>query len=312
VGKLTAAAEAALVLQAPVKTQADFEHQKKEEYRKPVEHKKEFLADLPEREYRPPTPVSESPLVALKKKLLDEKLQKEQQELQELEQNTEKEVFSIGGHLPPAPGIRGAHKAPSARHGPVRQFSQAQIAEMNLGLKVSIGEIVKAKIEKGEMTMDKEQITNVAGGSLEAALKNAKEQMQIHKAAENSHHMEFLRFEKVVEALEQTVRLVNAPRADLKNLVSGNGDVKPTSQSGASRVNMKPRGFWKDRCREIVVTAPISLNNITLVQELMKNVPDATKFSAQAAMYGGLKEGWLYKDKQGFIRFKEGGANDSQ
>ena len=235
--------------------------------------------------------------MTLKKKLLADQEAKQ-------EGASEREVFDVGGHLPPTPGHRGTGHHPSARSGRARYFTPAQIASANLGLKISIGEIIKAKETKEENSM-METIgatsADMGSGSLETALKNAKEQLQKHKAAELGHRMEALRYEKIVESLEQTVRLANAPRADLKSLL-------PVSSNGAGMETTgknKPRGFWREKSKEVVVTAPISLTPVRFVDEMQRNFPDTARGNFQQVLYQGLKQGWLYKDSQGFVRYRD-------
>ena len=304
------------------KTHADFAHKKKKARAPKHKPHTKFLADLPPREERPPTPISESPLVTLRKKMLDEALQKA---IAERALRDGKEI------KPYVYGARKARKEESARSGRVQVLEPEITAEAQHILETKGQEAVTAFLNsrkpghgksdeelwrdamEGVKVMDKEGIveeqnsqqtqtemadalaTALSGGSVEDLLKKHKDLMQKFKWEENKAHIEYLRNAKIVEALEQVAKLVLAPLATAKQMLE--------EQVGEPLVHVETSDRklfnWKPTFKEIILTSPKSLNRRQLAKEAA---------SAAGREYGQSYQSMLYFINKGLIVEKEDGS----
>lgn len=310
------------------KTHADFEHKKKDKtYKIKRPPRREFLADLPPREARPPTPISESPLVTIKKRMLEE----------QLNQALAARAAADGKVIPPyVYGARKARKEETGRTGRVMVLGPEVKAEAQFLLETKGQEAVSAflnskkaghekndeqlwreamegvrviehKDEKEELpTQPPQEVANAVttalnGGSIDDLLKKHKDLMQRFKWEENKAHIEYLRNAKIVEALEQVAKLVLAPLATAKQMLEGQKEEPLVRVDGN---NDKQLFNWKPTFKEIILTSPTPLTRRQLTLEASSATGREYAQAYQSMIYF-LKKGTIVEDQGGNLSWNQ-------
>lgn len=279
----------ALGLKAPDKKQEEFNHQKKEVYKKMEQAKAEFLGDLPEREERPETPVSVSPL----------------------EQGLEpqpREIVTLYGKAPLVGSRHGLRKGSGTKTGQGFSYSSEVLARASFlretqgedavnkfletvkeGREMNHGFDASGRVETNGGTNEK----RIANGSIEEALRAEREKIKHYAMVAQNARMEVARSTEVVKALETALRLATASRTEIQGVLTG------TAELGE-----KTRMDWKPLLTEVIGTTPVSLTRRTLISEVRKLKPLTSKGAVYQAMLTGLRKGWLVEEN-GLLRVRQ-------
>lgn len=284
------------------KNQSDFDHQKKEAYEKPTEQHEEFLGDLPEQEDRPAVPISLSPL-------------------EQVKEPPERNLFTMYGRLPTA-GIgkgRGRRTGSGTRCGEVYTYSPEVMRRASFLLQHEGEEASKkflddvkngrsSKFNEQEPTAMSEQDNGATGGTrvlssnggLEDLIRQKRQEIHTWQLQIEHATVEKQRAEQVLESLQHALSLTTAPKSVIQNTQH------PVLNTEAVSNGQKPRGHWRKVLEEVVGTNPYSLRKNMIVPAVLKEHPNiGTKGAVYQAMLGGLKNGWLFEDKDGFVRVKK-------
>lgn len=307
------------------KTQADFEHKKKEhDYRPKHEPQREFLADLPERESRPPTPVSESPLVTMRKRMLDQKL------VQELEARGETQplspyIFGAGkkkhyrgssarsGHcIVLGPEIKAEAQyilategeqamnafLNSKRYGHSLERERERVVNLTTVLKEVPMEEQQEKQQENQPSQSAAANTPSFGTMLEMKLLAEKQLVSKYQQEERNAKAEVLRHQRLVDGLERLIQLEQSSLSSLKETLDT--EAPQEKKSAISRGGHTGTGGphrWRKILHEILVTSPKPMTKAELVSEAI-NLSGLSGDKAYQAVRRYISMGVIHEDEE--------------
>lgn len=311
------------------KTQADFEHKKKEhDYKPKHEPQREFLADLPERESRPPTPISESPLVTMRKRMLDQKL------VQELEARGETQplspyIFGAGkkkhhyressarsGHcIVLGPEIKAEAQylletegeqamnafLNSKRYGHSLERERERVVNPTTALKEVPVEEQQANQSQPETQSQLQQAAAHSpsfGTMLEMKLLAEKQLVSKYQQEERNAKAEVLRHQRLVDGLERLIQLEQSSLSSLKETLDTEApqEKKLTAPRGSHTGSGNPHR-WRKTLHEILVTSPTPMTKAELVSEAV-NLSGLSRDKAYQAVWRFISMGVIHEDEE--------------
>jgi hypothetical protein len=305
----------ALGYKTEVKTQTDFEHQKKEPYVKAHVATSDFLADLPDREVLPAPPPG--PMKA-ERAILEKARQKLAEQASE---HVEREIFDIGGRFPDVIK-KGPHKKPGGRTSKPYTFSAEVLARAN-SLLILHGEVACKKyldeVKSGHVTepqkIEKKEETQMTltdpgpmlrvteNGSYSSMLDRARQDLRVAQQRVNQYQLEVIRAQETIKLLEQ-VNAVQTASADTLKGLNPSVNISSNGHSSNGHGTRGRRGRLTEAIKEIIATSPGPMNKVALVKELQKFKGDQDNRSAYQTVWAAMKAGWL-QEQDGVVKVVE-------
>lgn len=289
-----------------VKTQSDFDHQKKEPYEPKHIRFHDFLGDLPDREVLPAPPPAPD-------KGERELLAKAKARLAEEAPYVEREVFPLQGHFPLVVR-KGTQRIPGGRTTQAYTFSKEVLAHANHLMMVEGEDSCKRyldavragvntapqKLEEQENDMTVGLMPKVVGnGSIESIVQEKREELRQARQLVERQKLEVTRLEGVVQLLEEAFNLTTASAETLRAKAPSNGNGLIVAPSPATPNGVRVK--WQSTLREVIGTSPEPLTRGTLVAEIQKIKGDETNRAAYQVVWNSLKSGFLAESEDGVV-----------
>jgi hypothetical protein len=190
---------------------------------------------------------------------------------------------------------------------PVRQYSQEEIANMNFQRETvptpspvhsDIGEAAANAVAKG--------ISNapVQGGTIEAALEEAKRKAKHYRHETQRCQMEAERWNAVVDSLNAALGIATSKTPASVSARPLTSDPSKPAANALKGAGQRPRGFWRKAIPSLLRGNGSPMSRSMLITELM-NATGSSRDNVQQAYYKLLREGVIFDSGNEMIALPE-------